>query len=241
MQGWRSNTAVAVGAAVVWLPGVTRRHTSSLLSHHTAALPPHHTVSLHPSGDLTSPHILNVPVNDRTRGRSIPQRAWCSLQLTQEMWDWRVEANNAQIGLFFFSPSQLTSLHVFSGKSYCWPGGGARYYWFCIGLIWLNLLLWIIASWWLGASSHLSRAPATHFDPWWWEITRFMSVDRSQCFRAFPHPLWMFVCVIKTSIVFLFFLSPFFFCLTELQFGEPFPPLLHVFLGGFFRRGWLQC
>lgn len=37
-----------------------------------------------------------------------------------------------------------------------------------------------------------------------------------------------------------FCLPPFFFCLAELEFREPFPARLHVFLGGFLRRGWLQ-
>lgn len=36
------------------------------------------------------------------------------------------------------------------------------------------------------------------------------------------------------------FVYPLFFCLTELQFGEPFPARLNVFLGGFLRRWWLQ-
>lgn len=46
---------------------------------------------------------------------------------------------------------------------------------------------------------------------------------------------------IMTSIV-LSYSSPCFFpfVLAELQLGEPVPPRLHVLLGGFLRRGWLQ-
>lgn len=49
-----------------------------------------------------------------------------------------------------------------------------------------------------------------------------------------------FIPALRGTVVPLFCLPPFFFCLAELQFREPFPSRLHVFLGGFLGRGWLQ-
>lgn len=73
----------------------------------------------------------------------------------------------------------------------------------------------------------LTRAHITHFYQRWWRnkagIVRFIPAQHG----------------IETLSP--FFVYPlFFFCLAELQFREPFPARLHVFLGGFLRRGWLQ-
>lgn len=88
----------------------------------------------------------------------------------------------------------------------------------------------------LVASSHL-RSNHTHFDPRGWErkviCVRFIPALHTRSFRA--------PCVRNRVKHCSFLRIPVFFCLTELQFGEPFPALLHVFLGGFLRRGRLQC
>lgn len=73
----------------------------------------------------------------------------------------------------------------------------------------------------------LTRAHITHVHSRWWR-------NKAGFVRFIPA-----LHGIETLSPF-FCLPPFFFCLAELQFREPFPPRLHVFLGGFLRRGWLQ-
>lgn len=72
----------------------------------------------------------------------------------------------------------------------------------------------------------LTCARITHFDRDREGINRDLCVLSLRCAaRRRCHP---------------FFVYPLFFCLAELQFREPFPARLHVFLSGFLRRGWLQ-
>lgn len=73
----------------------------------------------------------------------------------------------------------------------------------------------------------LTGAHITHFDPRW-------RGNKAGFVRFIPA-----LHGIETLSPF-FCLPPFFFCLAELQFREPFPARLHVFLGGFLRRGWFQ-
>lgn len=88
-----------------------------------------------------------------------------------------------------------------------------------------------------GASAHLTCAPIPCFDLRWCEIIRSVLVIP----LLPPRFISAEMRVESRQALFLIFLPPVFFCLTELQFGEPFPALLHVFLGRFLRRGRIQC
>lgn len=135
--------SLAVVGCRVW-----RADTCSLLlSHHGPALPRQHA-AYHPYSSLEiwhHPHILNARIRDElVAGASLKGRG--TLWYRRTKWVIKgLELITRKIGLlcflFFLFFFQLTALHVYSGKSYSWPGGGARCYWFHIGFISLNLLL----------------------------------------------------------------------------------------------------
>lgn len=101
VRGWRSNTAVSVGAAVVWLPAVTRRHLQSALpSQCCSASPEHSAPSRQSSGDLTSRRILDAIIKDELLSRAAFKGRGPVGILTHGIC-----ANTAQKGLLFFSSS----------------------------------------------------------------------------------------------------------------------------------------
>lgn len=70
---------------------------------------------------------------------------------------------------FFFLSFRLTGLrHVHGGKSLCWPGGGAKYYWFHIGFILQTCYCFIHLCELSRSVLTLTCACITHFDPRSW-------------------------------------------------------------------------
>lgn len=110
--------------------------------HHRPALPRQHT-AYHPLSPL---EIWHHPASLMLRWPEHPSKGVARWEINaRDVWlkGWKL-ITRKQDCVFFFPPLllllfQLTGLHVYSGKSCCWPGGGAIYYWFHIAFIWLDL------------------------------------------------------------------------------------------------------
>lgn len=103
MQGWRSNTTVAVGAAAVVGYRVWRVETHAACSPITVQLsaPAHRAPPrLQPSGGLTSPRILKCSDKEPDAWPEHPHLP--TGVAPSEMCDRKVEANNALIGFVVF-------------------------------------------------------------------------------------------------------------------------------------------